>query len=187
MKLSSTYRYTILCEDKLSQCYIRRFLLAQGISRRKIFPSALPAAGCGEQYVREQFPRYLQALRSKNFNATVLVIAIDADKKTCSEREAQLQAACSACAVAPWSKNDKLLLFIPKRAIETWIKHFAGETVDEEHDYAHFLNGHESDCYQAADKMARDFSLPSFSSSLISLQDAYDKYASIAACQACVM
>lgn len=177
MKLSGTHKYIILCEDKLTQCYIRRFLLAQGISRRKISPVELPAAGCGEQYVREQFPRYLQGLRSKNFNATVLVVAIDADTKTCSERKKQLKNACSDCTVAPQSKSDKLLLFIPKRAIETWIKYFDGETVDESHDYAHFLKGRESDCHPAADKMAHDFSQLMFSSkNLPSLQDAYNEY-----------
>ena len=177
MKLSGTHKYIILCEDKLTQCYIRRFLLAQGISWRKISPVALPAAGCGEQYVREQFPRYLQHLRSKLFNATVLVVAIDADIKTCSQRKIQLKNACSVCAVVPQSKSDKLLLFIPKRTIETWIKYFDDETVDESYNYAHFLNGRESACHPAAKKMAYAFSQPTFSSkNLPSLQDAYNEY-----------
>ena len=154
MKLSKTHKYTVLCEDKQTQCYIRRFLLAQGVSGRKIFPLALPREGCGEQYVRLQFPKYLHALRSRNFDSNVLVVSIDADKKSCSDRRLQLDKICADADVAQRTETDKVLLFIPKRNIETWIKYFEGETVDEEHDYAHFLTGHESDCYPAADKMS---------------------------------
>ena len=176
MKLSKTHKYTVLCEDKLTHCYIRRFLLAQGISGRKIFPLPLPADGCGEQYVREKFPKYLQALRSKNYDSNVLVVAIDADKKTPQERKNQLNKACESVNVSDRSESDKLLIFVPKRNIETWIKYFDGETVDEEQDYAHYLNGHESDCYSAADNMSVQFSKDSFTTELSALQEAYGEY-----------
>lgn len=175
MRLSKTHKYVILCEDKLMACYIRRFLREQGINGRKISTIALPANGCGEQYVRLQFPRYLRGLRSKNFDANVLVVVIDADRESCTKRKKQLKDACTASNVALWSKDDKLLLFVPKRNIETWIKHFNGDVVDENDDYAHFLNGHESDCYPAAKKMSDAFSC-SFSCKLPSLQDAYNEY-----------
>ncbi len=176
MKLSKTHKYTVLCEDKLTHCYIRRFLLAQGISGRKIFPLPLPADGCGEQYVRLQFPRYLQVLRSKSFDSNVLVVAIDADKKTLQERKVQLNEACEAANVSVRTETDKMLVFIPKRNVETWIKYFDGETVDEEQDYAHYLNGHESDCYSAAESMSAQFSSGGFVSELSALQEAYGEY-----------
>ena len=176
MKLSKTHKYTVLCEDKLTHCYIRRFLLAQGISGRKIFPLPLPADGCGEQYVRLQFPRYLQVLRSKSFDSNVLVVAIDADKKTLQERKLQLNEACEAANVSVRTETDKMLVFIPKRNVETWIKYFDGETVDEEQDYAHYLNGHESDCYSAAESMSEQFSKDNFTTELSALQEAYEEY-----------
>lgn len=179
MRLSKIHKYTILCEDKQTQCYIRRFLLAQGISGRKVFTLPLPADGCGEQYVRFQFPRYLKALRSRNFDSNVLVVIIDADKKALAERKAQLNDACESADVPVRTENDKLLLLIPKRNIETWIKHFEGETVDEEYDYAHFLVGHESDCYSAADKMSQAFSNETFFTDLPSLMDGYREYSSL--------
>ncbi len=176
MKLSKGCKYTILCEDKLSQCYVRRFLMAQGIAGRKIFMTQLPAQGCGEQYVRRQFPKYLTALRSKSFDSNVLVVAIDADAKSCVERCGQLDEMCRAAGVSERSEAEKALVFIPKRNIETWVKHFCGENVDENQDYAHFLSGHESDCYSAADKMAEEFSNPSFTSELSSLVYAHKEY-----------
>ena len=176
MKLSKKHKYTVLCEDKLTHCFIRRFLLAQGINGRKIFPLPLPADGCGEQYVRMQFPKQLRALRSKSFDSNVLIVAIDADKKTVQERKLQFNDACNAVEIEARTEDDKLLIFIPKRNIETWIKYFDGDIVDEEHDYAHYLNGHESDCYSAADKMAESFSTENFTSELSALQDAYNEY-----------
>lgn len=176
MKLSKDYKYNILCEDKLTHCFIRRFLISQGVNSRKINALPLPAAGCGEQYVRTQYPKQLSYLRSTSYISNVLVVAIDADFNTCIERQKQLDEACGDAGVDKCTAKDKLLLFVPKRNIETWIKHFDGVAVDEEHDYAHFLNGHESDCYNAADKMADEFSSPSFSSVLSSLQFAYQEY-----------
>ena len=180
MKLSKTHKYIVLCEDKLTHCYIRRFLLAQGISGRKIFPLPLPADGCGEQYVRQHFPKYLRVLRSKNFDSNVLVVAIDADKKTFQERKNQLDEVCNVAEVPKRKQSDKVLVFIPKRNIETWLKYFDGAMVNEEDDYAHFLNGHESDCNPAAERMATEFSAEDFTSELPSLQDAYNEYSNLA-------
>ena len=176
MKLSKDYKYTVLCEDKLSHCFTRRFLIAQGVNGRKIIMTSLPAAGCGEQYVRQQFPRYLTALRSKSFDSNILVVIIDADAKSCAERRSQFDEMCLDSNVRVCTENDRLLIFIPRRNIETWVKYYSGESVDEETDYAHYLNGHESDCYPAADKMSEDFSKSEFSSTLTSLQFAYKEY-----------
>ena len=151
-------------------------MITQGINGRKIKALPLPAVGCGEQYVRQQYPKQLSFLRSRNFISNVLVVAIDADANTFLERQKQLDETCEKTNVVQRTSQDKLLLFIPKRNIETWIKFFDGETVDEEHDYAHFLNGHESDCYNAADKMAEEFSKQTFTSELSSLQFAYKEY-----------
>ena len=176
MKLCNSHYYKILCEDKLTQCYIRRFLTAQGISGRRIHSLPLPAAGCGEQYVRQQYPKYLKALRTNNFNSNILIVAIDADTKTFKERKKQLEESCIMCGIPSRTKKDKLLIFIPKRNIEKWVKYFYGESVDEETDCSHFLNGHESDCYKAADNMSDLFSKENFDSTLTALQDAYEEY-----------
>ena len=107
------------------------------------------------------------------------MVAIDADKKTVQERKLQFNDACNAVEIESRTEDDKLLIFIPKRNIETWIKYFDGDIVDEKHDYAHYLNGHESDCYSAADKMAERFSAENFTSELSALQDAYNEYCAL--------
>ena len=89
MKLNKNYKYNILCEDKLTHCFIRRFLISQGVNSRKINALPLPAEGCGEQYVRTQYPKQLRYLRSNNFVSNILVVAIDADFNTCIERQNQ--------------------------------------------------------------------------------------------------
>lgn len=176
MKLNKDYKYLILCEDKLTQCFVRYFLKSQGINGRKIFPLKLPAATCGEEYVRKEFPRELENLRSKKYNSVVLVVAIDADALDYNKRKQQLVEACNLASVEAFSGKDKLLFFIPKRNIETWVKYFDGEIVDENTDYAHFLNGHESDCYSAAEKMSNEFSQENIKFNITSLNHAYTDY-----------
>ena len=61
MKLSKDYKYNILCEDKLTHCFIRRFLISQGFNTRRINALPLPAAGCGER------PSFSSALSSLQF------------------------------------------------------------------------------------------------------------------------
>ena len=176
MKLNKDYKYLILCEDKLTQCFVRHFLKSQGINGRKIFPFPLPAYGCGEQYVRSKFPKELKELRSKSYDSEILVVAIDADASDYNKRKQQLVEACKLASVESFTEKDKLLIFIPKRNIETWVKYFDGEDVDENTDYAHFLNGHESDCYSAAEKMSNEFSQENIKFNITSLNYAYTEY-----------
>ena len=119
-------------------------------------------------------------MRSKSFDSNVLIVVIDADKKTVQERKSQLTEACNATGIPVRTENDKLLIFIPKRNIETWIKYFDNNAVDEEQDYAHYLNVHESDCYSAADKMSDSFSTDNSIFELPALQDAYNEYINLA-------
>lgn len=179
MKLNKDYKYLILCEDKLTQCFIRYFLINQGIKGRKIYPLPLPAAGCGEQFVRTRFPNELKNLRSRNFDANILVVAIDADNYSPAQRKEQLNEACINFCIESIRIEDKILLFVPKRNIETWVKYFDGENVDETTDYAHFLNGHESDCYSSAVKMSDEFAKENMIFELNSINEAYKEYTNL--------
>jgi len=67
----------VLCEDKEHWVFVYRFLKRQTNHRvRRV--SAPPGGGSGEQFVREQYPHQLRALRATHVNA-VLVVMIDGD------------------------------------------------------------------------------------------------------------
>jgi hypothetical protein len=139
--------FCILCEDAQSACFLRRFLKRRGheIGREEIAPAG---GGCGEQWVRERFPSELAVVRKYGGR---LIVCTDADRKTVSERIQTLQDECKGKNVEAKKAGDSIAFTIPKRNIETWITHFLGQKVDEEHDYSpHIHRADKKKCETAA-------------------------------------
>lgn len=178
MTLNKTYNYTILCEDKQMECFVRYFLKAQNIDTRKIYCCPLSAGKqSGEQYVRNKYPEQLQILRAKNYNRRVLVLCIDVDTKEILERYGQLDCACDDANVEKKKQNELVMCFLPKRNIETWIHFFAGEEeIDEVKVFPH-MHKNESECKPSAEKMAMIFSSGKGEEVLLkSIKFAFDEY-----------
>jgi hypothetical protein len=128
-------RVVVLCEDQRHYHFVRGFPAAKGIRSDRIRPMmAPPGGGSGEQFLREQFPRELKAHRSRHGNV-LLIVCVDQDRSG-QDRAKELADACAAQAVPLASKNDRLLMLIPARNIETWLYlvEQAG-SVDEVADY----------------------------------------------------
>ena len=84
--------------------------------------------GAGDQFVRDNYPAYLDAVRKRN---GILVVMIDGDNYSIAERLKQLNDACSQRRVSPLNTSDKVAVFIPSRNIETWLAYLDGERVNE--------------------------------------------------------
>jgi hypothetical protein len=126
----------VLAEDQRQPSFVRRFLHRLGYDNHHIRLSPLPARGSGEQWVREHYAQEVQANRARSASArTKLVVVIDADKAETAKRLEQLGEALAAAGISQRSGAEAIALFIPKRAIETWILCLNGENVDEETDY----------------------------------------------------
>ena len=75
----------LLCEDKQTNTFVRRFLQLRKFGRRHIHTLPLPdGAQSGEQWVRKSYPRELKAIRQTQ--SKLLIVAIDADKNTTERR-----------------------------------------------------------------------------------------------------
>ena len=85
-------RLIVLCEDKQQEVFVCRFLKPRTNHPIRIV-SAPAGEGSGEQFVREQYPRELRALRAATVNA-VLVVMLDADTTDPTKRLRQLDASC---------------------------------------------------------------------------------------------
>ena len=118
-------RITILCEDKQHESFIRRFLKKRN---RRVYTVSRSDSGAGDQYVRDNYPAYLDAIRKRN---GILVVMIDGDNYSIAERLKQLNDACTQSGVSPRNTSDKVAVFIPKRNIETWLAYLDGERVNE--------------------------------------------------------
>ncbi len=139
-------RLVLLCEDGQQECFVRRFLKAQGWQTREMYVLKSPAArGAAEQWVRERYPLELAEYRVRSTRAaTGLMVMIDADAHRVEERKTELDAACEVRGVSPRRSEESVALLVPRRNIETWIHFLDGEAVDEEREYPKLQRERES-------------------------------------------
>lgn len=125
-----TVQVVLLCEDRAHNTFVRRFLRKRGFTPRQIHTVELPdGGGSGEQWVRSRYPDELKAVRSQG-NAH-LVVVTDADRNSTDGRRAQLVRECELRDVKPHTRDDPVIIVIPRRNIETWFEYLDGATVDE--------------------------------------------------------
>lgn len=132
--------FIVLAEDWRHQQLVRRYLVRRfQCSRYDIHPIDLPSGrSAGEQWVRENYPRQLEAWRNRSAHArTALIVVIDADTNTVANRQQQLRRSAQEAGVAARGDDDAVVHLIPKRNVETWILCLTGETVNESGDYKH--------------------------------------------------
>lgn len=130
--MSRSTQVVLLCEDEQHEAFARRLLRGLGWDSRKIRVERSPSGrGSAEQYVRERFPRELQAMRSRHGKSAHLVVMIDGDSQGVARRRASLVAACRTKNVAPPSDADPVVISVPTWNIETWLAYLGGETIDE--------------------------------------------------------
>lgn len=148
----SRVRIVLLCEDRKTDVFVRRFLKQRKFTNRDV--TTLPFAGgkgSGEAWGRNQFPKELKAIRTQQ--AAYLVVVLDADYRTVAERGLQLQRACEEAAVPPRNSGDPVVVAVPKRNLETWLAYLDGTDVDEETDYKTKGSGGEKECKPLADRL----------------------------------
>ena len=129
----------ILAEDAAQQNLVRRYLERCGHTppfRLVALPASGPS-GSGEKYVRDQYPLQVQACRSSlGRRATaLLIVVIDADLETTQRRWLQLSDALKAAGMNERRDEEPVVVLIPRRHVETWIRALLGDHVDEVTDY----------------------------------------------------
>lgn len=141
------YQWILVCEGNQDLNFFYHWLRAQGVPPGKIVRRAVGAGrGAGEQHVRLAYAREVLDLRSRAHLALVLVVAIDADVLSVAERMAQLDAQVAR------GPQERVMLAIPRRNIETWIHYLSTPPADEQQDYK---PKSAEDCKQAARTLAQ--------------------------------
>jgi hypothetical protein len=127
-------RVTVLAEDENHQLFAARFLNRLGYGQHQIFQERVPnGAGSGEQWVRDNYRRAVLNYRRRSAKAaTALLVVIDADDHEPIRRQHQLEETLDVAR----TEGERIVHFIPKRNIETWILCLDGDTVDEIEDYS---------------------------------------------------
>jgi hypothetical protein len=131
----------VLAEDAEQQNLVRRYLEKCGHNTRecRFVPLAAKGpGGSGERYVRDQYPREVQACRSSlgRRASALLIVIVDADMETTQRRASQLSDALRAANIDKRRADEPIVVLIPKRHVETWIRALLGGRVDEVTDYS---------------------------------------------------
>ncbi len=150
--------FIILCEDKLQELFVRRFLTkGWNINGRMIRSLAYPdGSGSGEKHVRDKYPGELKAYRSRHAS-TALVVVIDADTKSVQDHHDELDAAARENGIPPRSVDEPVIHVIPKHHIETWLAYLDGvRSIDETFSYKpqYQFKNCESEAHNIVDKLA---------------------------------
>lgn len=136
---------TVVCEDKQQAAFVRRFFKKRNI---RIYTVTNTSGGAGDQFVRESYPKQLDAVRTQGGG---LVAMIDGDRYDLGERHKQMDEACTQTGIAPRAPGDNVAVLVPRRNIETWFAYLEGEEVDETTEYPKL--GFERECRRHVDAL----------------------------------
>lgn len=144
-------KIVLLCEDKQTNVFVRQFLSRRKIRGRQVASLFSTGHGAGDQWVRENFPKELQAVRNRQ--RSFLIVMIDADTGSTQDRRNQLDRECRKQGIAVPTEDDSVLIAVPKRNIETWFAYLRGEVVNEKDRYSKFKKKREKECKPLANKL----------------------------------
>jgi hypothetical protein len=129
-------RITILVEDETLERFARGVLLEFGFSRHELRVISYPVGkGSMKDWVENQYPDQVKTLRSKAYQQIGLLVGTDADENTVQQRMNKLAEALQNANMAAREDNERIVLWVPRWNVETWILHFLGDTRDEDTNY----------------------------------------------------
>jgi hypothetical protein len=145
----------ILCEDKQQEVFAIHFLQKRGFTLDRNFRAQICPKGAGEQFVREKYAQeVVEYRRQRNKRSGMLIVLIDADKKTVEERLQQLNDALIQNSQQIRQPDEAIAIFVPKRNIETWINYLQSKNIDEETEYAKLKK--QSDCKPYVEQLVNE-------------------------------
>jgi len=129
-------RLVLICEDREHERFARHAFLRLGFHRRELrFLTSPSGRGAANHWILNRYADEVRAHRHRSSSQKVgLVTVIDADKKTVAERHKQFSDQLKNAALPARSDDECIVLWVPRRHIETWVAYLRGEKVDEEMD-----------------------------------------------------
>lgn len=131
-------QFILLCEDDQQSRLVRAYLRICGHDAdvKAVVASRMQHGG-NVKWVIEHFPSELYACRQRHKvkAKTLLIVMLDADDFTVSERRKQLVDRLIAAGYEGFGVNEPVVVLVPKRNVETWVRNLLGESVSEDKDY----------------------------------------------------
>jgi len=154
MSVGGAIQVVILCQDKQHETFCRRFLETFGFELRTVTSIRIRnRQGAADDWVLRRYPIELAAHRRHGSpTQKTLIVMLDADARSESERRAQLLRACADGNESERGSDERVVFAIPRRTIESWIAYLDDGQVDESKSYPKLRR--ESDCWPMVDKLA---------------------------------
>jgi hypothetical protein len=134
---------TILCEDIDQERFIREYLICRGLEYRKIKDFGNPKGKTiknNNALILKHYPELIKSYRSRNYRNIAVVVMIDADEDSVSDKmrslHRQLDEAAGNLNNDTRLRDEKVAIFVPARNIETWFYYIMeGQECNEITDY----------------------------------------------------
>lgn len=154
--MSASVNIVLLCEDKQLSAFSRRFLEKRGLTRSltEVTRPHKTQGGSRKQWVDEEYPKQLKAIRQRN--GAALIVCTDADEQTVEQRIAALNTACEKIGIKPCTDDDPVVMVVPKWNIETWLSYLRNESFNQDtknNSPGSRYTGHEKDCKEQVQKL----------------------------------
>lgn len=135
-------RVVLLAEDRTLERVAVGILAALGVRNREITTRPYVVARNAKLWVTEQYHREVDAFRSRAAfqKDLALVVATDADQQSVIERTRVLDDSLVAAQLVARVPNERVILWIPKWHIETWIAWSLGYSTTEDAPDAHHVD-----------------------------------------------
>jgi hypothetical protein len=126
-------RLTVLVEDRRTEMFVRRVLVAHGVQPRNMTIKVAPAGdGAAEAWVLRNYPAEVRALRARNYQHDLaLVVVRDGDNVGVERRRQQLDAELAAQGMMIRQPLERIAAPVPTWAIENWLLCLLDDAVDE--------------------------------------------------------
>ena len=130
-------RGVVLAEDKRTERFFRCLLGELGFSTRRFrFVTAPSGKGAGDAFVARRYAGEVRALRSKNYQKGLRLIAVrDEDGLGIERRKRELDQVLEDSKNDPRKFAENIATPVPARNIEAWLLALIGEKTDESADW----------------------------------------------------
>ena len=152
----------LLCEDSPQERLVKAFLKKCG--RETTAPQFLSRVasrlkpGGNDRHVLQEFPAELQRCRNRTAR-TQLIVVIDADSVSVEERRRELDRQLRDAGHELLDHEDeRAIVLIPRRHIETWLVCLLGESPTEEEDCKKHIRDPGPEHYRPAGGTLREWS-----------------------------
>ena len=130
-------RVDLLVEDEKLKRFARSVLMEFHFSRHKIGRPDYPVGINAKQWLTREYPNKVIAYRRKAKQRVALLVGTDADEQTVRQRSDALSAALDGADLLRRRDEERIVLWIPKWHVETWILALLGQDVNERDNYKH--------------------------------------------------